>query len=70
MMDEKAERAWGEDQSVAISQPRNGLKRHENLKIGLKIDHVVIEIWRGDFAKRVCWANDDECKNVFEWGEF
>lgn len=44
MMDEKAERAWGEDQSVAISQPRNGLKRHENSKIGLKIGHVEFEI--------------------------
>ena len=36
MMDEKAERAWGGDQSVAISHPRKGLKRNENSNVGLK----------------------------------
>ena len=36
MMDEKAEMAWGGDQSVAISHPRKGLKRNENSNVGLK----------------------------------
>ena len=36
MMDEKAERAGGGDQSVAISHPRKGSKRNENSKVGLK----------------------------------
>ena len=36
MMDGKAERVWGGDQSVAISHPRKGLKGNENSKVGLK----------------------------------